>query len=132
MPKKIDEYETMLSRNPIFVDRTKGVGVINRESALEHGFTGPCLRASGVQFDVRTNLAYCGYETYEFDVPWSREGDVYARYMVRMREMRESGMTMVVVSLLDNSERGRAEVAAFDDQFVRSQTGLGAEGAVQH
>ena len=90
MPRKIDEYETMLSRNPIFVDRTKGVGVISRDAALEYGFTGPCLRASGVRFDVRANLAYCGYETYDFDVPWSREGDVYARYMVRMREMRES------------------------------------------
>ena len=65
MPKKVDEYETMLSRNPIFVDRTKGVGVISRDAALEYGFTGPCLRASGVQFDVRANLAYCGYETYD-------------------------------------------------------------------
>lgn len=90
MPRKIDEYETLLSRNPIFVDRTRGVGVITRDGALEYGFTGSCLRASGVEFDVRVNLPYCGYETYDFDVAWSKEGDVYARYMVRMREMRES------------------------------------------
>ncbi len=90
MPRKLDEYEVLLTRNPIFVDRTKGVGFVSRDAALEFGFSGSCLRASGVKFDVRVNLPYSGYETYRFDVPWSREGDVYARYMVRMREMRES------------------------------------------
>lgn len=90
MPRRIDEYEGLLSRNPIFVDRTKGVGLMSREDALKYGFTGPCLRGSGVQFDVRTVYPYCLYDEYDFDVPFSNEGDVYARYMVRVREMRES------------------------------------------
>jgi NADH-quinone oxidoreductase subunit D len=90
MPGKIDEYELLLTRNPIFTDRTKGIGKIGREDALRYGFTGPCLRASDVQFDVRVEFPYSGYEEYDFDVPYSREGDVYARYLVRVREMRES------------------------------------------
>jgi NADH-quinone oxidoreductase subunit D len=90
MPRRMDEYERLLTRNPIFVDRTKGVGTMSREDALRYGFTGPCLRASGVQFDVRTEFPYSGYEEYDFDVPFSTEGDVYARYLVRVREMREA------------------------------------------
>lgn len=116
MPGKIDEYETLLSRNPIFVDRTKGVGVITRDGALEHGLTGPCLRASGVKFDVRTNLPYCGYETYTFDVPWSQEGDVYARYMVRMREMRES--VRIIAQGLSRLSASRGSPIRLDDPRI--------------
>jgi len=90
MPRRIDEYEALLTKNPIFVDRTRGIGKISREDALQYGFSGPCLRGSGVQFDVRVKFPYCGYEGYEFDVPYSNDGDVYARYLVRIREMRES------------------------------------------
>ena len=90
MPRRIDDYEALLTKNPIFVDRTRGIGKVNREQALQYGFTGPCLRGSGVPFDVRVNFPYCGYETYDFDVPYSNDGDVYARYLVRIREMRES------------------------------------------
>jgi NADH-quinone oxidoreductase subunit D len=90
MPRRIDDYETLLSKNPIFVDRTRGVGLMSREDALRYGFTGPCLRASGVPLDIRIVYPYTGYDTYEFDVPYSTECDVYARYMVRVREMRES------------------------------------------
>lgn len=90
MPGRIDEYEILLTRNPIFLDRTQKVGVVSKEDALKYGFSGPCLRASGVPFDVRVALPYCGYDGYDFDVPFSNEGDVYARYLVRMREMRES------------------------------------------
>lgn len=90
MPRRIDEYETLLSNNPIFVDRTRGVGYVTKEDALHYGFSGPCLRASGIPLDIRVAYPYIGYEQYAFDVPWSNEGDVYARYMLRMREMRES------------------------------------------
>ena len=90
MPGKIDEYEVLLTRNPIFMDRTRDVGHISKEDAMSYGFTGPCLRASGVPLDIRVAYPYIGYEQYDFDVPYSNEGDVYARYMLRMREMRES------------------------------------------
>jgi NADH-quinone oxidoreductase subunit D len=90
MPSKIDDYEALLTLNPIFVDRTKGIGYMSREDALTYGFTGPCLRGSGVKLDMRVQLPYCGYDQYEFDVPYSTEGDVYARYLIRVREMRES------------------------------------------
>ncbi len=90
MPGRVDEYELLLSRNPIFMDRTRGVGTITKEDAVRYAFTGPCLRASGIPLDMRVAYPYCGYEQYDFDVPFSNEGDVYARYMVRLREMRES------------------------------------------
>ncbi len=90
MPSKIDDYEALLTLNPIFVDRTKGIGYLSREDALQYGFSGPCLRASGVPFDIRIEQPYCNYQEYDFDVPYSNEGDVYARYLVRVREMRES------------------------------------------
>lgn len=99
MPRRIDDYETLLSKNPIFMDRTRGVGVMSREDALRYGFTGPCLRGSGVPMDIRRVYPYCNYEQYEFDVPYSNECDVYARYMVRVREMRES------VRILEQSAR---------------------------
>ncbi|MGH2353538.1 MAG: NADH dehydrogenase (quinone) subunit D [Chloroflexota bacterium] len=90
MPTKIDEYETLLSLNPIFVDRTRGIGYMSKEDAIRHGLAGPCLRGSGVPLDIRVTYPYIGYDEYDFDVPYSNEGDVYARYMCRMREMRES------------------------------------------
>jgi NADH-quinone oxidoreductase subunit D len=90
MPGRVDEYELLLSRNPIFMDRTRGIGTVSREDAIKFGMSGPCLRGSGIPFDIRVAYPYCGYEQYQFDVPYSNEGDVYARYMVRVREMRES------------------------------------------
>src|SRR5688500_18684936 len=99
MPRRIDDYEMLLSKHPIFMDRRRGVGVMSREDALRYGFTGPCLRGTGIPLDIRKVYPYCGYEQYEFDVPYSNECDVYARYMVRMREMRES------VRILEQSVR---------------------------
>ena len=90
MPSRIDDYETLLTRNPIFMDRTRGIGYMSREDAIRYSFSGPCLRASGVPFDIRVAYPHIGYDQYDFDVPYSNEGDVYARYMVRVREMRES------------------------------------------
>jgi len=89
-PKRVDEYETLLSKNPIFMDRTRGVGKMSREDALRYGATGPVLRSAGVQFDIRKVYPYSGYDEYEFDVPFSNDCDVYSRYMIRIREMRES------------------------------------------
>jgi NADH-quinone oxidoreductase subunit D len=90
MPKRIDDYETILNDNPIWLERNVGVGKLSAEDALALGVTGPMLRAAGVPADVRKDAPYCGYETYDFDVPVRTEADAYSRYILRLAEMRES------------------------------------------
>jgi NADH:ubiquinone oxidoreductase subunit D len=90
MPKFINDVEKLVDRNKIFLDRVVGVAPISAEDAINYGFTGPCLRACGVPFDVRKASPYLGYETYDFDVPIAEGGDTYARFLVRMEEMRQS------------------------------------------
>jgi len=90
MPKFINDVEKLVDRNKIFLDRVVGVAPISAEDAINYGFTGPCLRACGVPFDVRKATPYLGYETYDFDVPIAEGGDTYARFLVRMEEMRQS------------------------------------------
>lgn len=89
-PSRIDDYEGLLEENPIWQERTRGVGKVDVATALDLGLTGPSLRASGLGYDCRKASPYSGYERYPFDVPIESEGDVYSRYRVRMREMRES------------------------------------------
>jgi NADH-quinone oxidoreductase subunit D len=89
-PSRIDEYEGLLTRNPIWLGRTQGVGVISKEDAIAYGLSGPSLRGSGVNWDVRKNQPYSSYDKFNFNVPTRNEGDVYARYLVRVEEMRES------------------------------------------
>jgi NADH-quinone oxidoreductase subunit D len=89
-PKALGEFHTLLSGNTIFQSRTQGVGIVSAEDAIDLGLTGPCLRGSGVAIDLRRVNPYSGYETYDFEVPVEQGGDVWARYMVRMREMKES------------------------------------------
>lgn len=89
-PAKLDEFEGLLTENDVFRRRTEGVGVIPLEDAYQWGLVGPIARASGSDYDVRKYFPYLTYDTYEFDVPTATEGDVYARYRVRMAEMRES------------------------------------------
>ncbi|HEY6448121.1 MAG TPA: NADH dehydrogenase (quinone) subunit D [Acidobacteriaceae bacterium] len=90
LPEKIDEYENLLTGNPIFINRLKGVGYLSAEDAIALGVTGPPLRASGVDWDLRRDMPYSGYDNFRFEVPVSSEGDVWARYVVRLKEMRES------------------------------------------
>ncbi len=87
---KLGEYEDLLTNNEIYLKRTKGVGVITREDAVAYSLLGPIARAAGVGYDVRKAVPYLGYETYEFAVPTATDGDVFARYTVRVAEMRES------------------------------------------
>jgi len=87
---KVDEYETLLSENPIWLERNRGVGVLTAREAVALGVTGPMLRATGVAHDLRKAQPYCGYERFDFNVPTKTEGDSYARYLVRIAEMRES------------------------------------------
>jgi NADH-quinone oxidoreductase subunit D len=87
---KVDEYENLLTGNPIWMMRTKGVAVMSAEDAIALGATGPTLRGSGVDFDLRRDMPYSGYENFKFKVPVSHDGDVFARYMCRVQELRES------------------------------------------
>ena len=90
LPKAVDEVEKLLTRNRIFLDRTEGIGEVSQEDAIAYGFTGPNLRASGVDLDLRKDKPYSGYEKYEFDVPIGTRGDCYDRYLVRIEEVRQS------------------------------------------
>jgi NADH-quinone oxidoreductase subunit D len=87
---KLDEYEDLLTQNEIYLRRTRGVGRVSADDAVAYGLVGPIARAAGVAYDVRKVFPYLGYETFDFAVPTRTEGDVYARYLVRMAEMRES------------------------------------------
>jgi NADH-quinone oxidoreductase subunit D len=89
-PGKLDEYEDLLTKNQIWLKRTRDVGVLTAQQALDFGLMGPIARASGVPYDVRRAFPYSGYETYDFDVPTGTAGDVYDRYLVRVEEMRQS------------------------------------------
>jgi len=89
-PSKVDEYEGLLTGNPIWVMRTKGVAKISAEDAIALGASGPTLRGSGVDIDLRRDMSYSGYENFKFKVPLGTEGDVFDRYMCRVRELRES------------------------------------------
>ena len=90
LPRSIDRYEAMLTRNPFWRERTVGVAAITAEHALALGVTGPILRATGVAWDLRKAVPYCGYDEYDFEVPTATTGDAYDRYRVRVAEMREA------------------------------------------
>jgi NADH-quinone oxidoreductase subunit D len=102
-PSKVDEYENLLTGNPIWTMRTKGVAKITAEDAIALGVSGPTLRASGVDFDLRRDIPYSGYENFKFKVPIATEGDVFARYMCRVRELRES------ISIVQQAAEGMPE-----------------------
>ena len=89
-PNKVDEYEQLLTGNRIWVGRTKGVGVLTSQQAIELGVTGPMLRASGVKWDIRKAQPYSAYPEFDFDIPTGSSGDTYDRYLVRIKEMRQS------------------------------------------
>jgi NADH-quinone oxidoreductase subunit D len=90
MPKAIDDYETLIDRNEIWLERTQGIGLLSADDAIALGQSGPVLRGSGVDWDLRRAQPYLAYDQVDFQVPVYAEGDVYARYRVRMEEMRES------------------------------------------
>ncbi|MBP7776129.1 MAG: NADH dehydrogenase (quinone) subunit D [Acidobacteria bacterium] len=102
LPGKLDEYETMLTKNPIWLDRTRGVGTITLADCYQYGLFGPVARAAGGDYDVRRAFPYSGYENYKFDVIGASNGDVYDRYITRVAEMRES--IKIVRQALDRIE----------------------------
>ena len=87
---KVDEYETLLTENRIWMGRTKNIGILTAEQAIALGASGPVIRASGVKWDIRKAMPYAAYSDYEFEIPTGKNGDTYDRYMVRMEEMRQS------------------------------------------
>ena len=130
-PKRIDEYESLLTKNPLFQDRMYGIGKLTREDALSYGITGPILRASGVDWDLRKKRPYSGYEQYDFIVPTRTEGDNYARYLVRVQEMRES--VKIIQQALDKLPMG--PVRSDNRKFVpppRSEIGVSMEALIHH
>ena len=109
-PEKIDEYSNLLTGNPIFINRLKNVGHLTAEDAIALGVTGPPLRASGVDFDLRRDRPYCSYEKFQFKVPTSTVGDTWARYEVRLVEMRES--VKIIQQALDGMPEGPVKADA--------------------
>jgi NADH-quinone oxidoreductase subunit D len=107
MPERIDQYENLLTGNPIWMGRLKGVGYLSAEDAIALGVTGPPARASGIDWDLRRDMPYSGYEKFKFDVPISTDGDVWARYVVRIQEMRESvNICQQALDMLKGMPRG--------------------------
>jgi len=104
MPSRIDEYEGLLSQNPIWLERTRGVGTLPPDQLIDLGITGPALRAAGVDLDLRKARPYSGYEHFDFNVPVGTNGDAYDRYLVRLREMRES--VRIIEQCLDGMPEG--------------------------
>jgi NADH-quinone oxidoreductase subunit D len=116
MPNAVDEYEAILDRNEIWMERTQGIGLLSAADAIALGQTGPVLRASGVDWDLRKQQPYLAYEDVRFDVPVYPNGDVYDRYRVHMDEMRQS--TRIVEQCLDRLERMEGEPWIADDRKV--------------
>jgi NADH-quinone oxidoreductase subunit D len=104
-PSKVDEYEELLTNNRIWVGRTRGVGYMPLEDMLDLGVTGPMLRAAGLKYDARKNQPYSSYDQFDFEIPTRTEGDVYARYLVRIAEMRQSAR--IVKQALEGMPGGR-------------------------
>ena len=112
-PKVFDQFDGLLSRNRIFMDRTIGTGAISAERAMNYSFTGPNLRATGVDYDVRVMNPYCSYEDFEFDIPVGTDGDTYDRFQVRQEEVRQS--LRIIQQAYDNLPEGpyHADVPEF-------------------
>src|SRR5579864_457083 len=104
-PSRVDEYEELLTNNSIWIGRTQGVGRISLEDMLDLGVTGPMLRAAGLQYDARKAQPYSSYEKFDFEIPTRTENDVYARYLVRIEEMRQSAR--IVKQALEGMPGGR-------------------------
>lgn len=130
-PRRVDEYEALLTKNPLFLDRTVGIGKLTTEQALQYGVTGPTLRATGLAWDLRKTQPYMGYEQYDFNIPTHTAGDVYARYLVRVQEMRES--LKIVQQALDKLPYG--PVRSNNRKYVpppRSEIGVSMEALIHH
>lgn len=133
-PKRIAQYDGLLTKNPLYIDRTKKIGVISPEEAVAWGLTGPTLRGSGVAYDLRKDQPYSGYEEYDFDVPTETAGDVFSRYMVRMEEFRQS-LRIIQQGMKRLRETKGAPVRSNNRKYVpppRSEIGISMEALIHH
>jgi NADH-quinone oxidoreductase subunit D len=131
IPDRIEQYEALLTENPMYIERTRGIGAISSEQALQIGLTGPSLRATGVPLDMRREQPYSGYEQFDFEVPIAEAGDTYARYSVRMQEMRQS--VRIVQQALDSMPGGLFR--SNNRKFVpppRAELGHSMEAVIHH
>lgn len=130
-PAKIDDYERLLTENPLWLDRTQGVGFISAEDAIALGCSGPTLRGSGVNWDIRKAMPYSCYEQFEFDVPLGQHGDIYDRYIARVEEMRQS--LRIIRQAIDKLPGG--PVRSNNRKYVpppRSELGHSMEAVIHH
>ena len=128
---RVDEYEALLTKNPLFLERTKKIGILKPEVALNYGVTGPMLRASGIAHDLRKAQPYSGYEQYDFEVPTQTAGDTYARYLVRVEEMRQS--IRIAEQALNKLPLG--PVRSNNRKYIpppRSEIGVSMEALIHH
>jgi NADH-quinone oxidoreductase subunit D len=133
LPKKIDDYETILVDNPIWIDRTQGIGVITPEDAIQYGCSGPTLRGSGVNWDIRKSMPYMGYETYEFDIPLGEHGDVYDRFFIRLKEMRQC--VKIIRQALARLPKATGGFRSNNRKYVpppRAELGRSMEAVIHH
>jgi len=131
LPHKIEDYERLLRKNPIWMERTKGVGVLTAEDAVRWSVTGPCLRATGVKYDIRKAFPYSSYDHFEFEIPLGAKGDVYDRYRVRVEEMRQS--LRIIRQAIDNLPGGPSR--SQNRKFVpppRAELGVSMEALIHH
>lgn len=131
MPKRLDEYESLLTRNMLFLERTKNIGVISVEDCLRYGISGPILRGSGMAFDLRKVRPYSGYDQFDFNIPTETGGDIYCRYLVRVAEMRES--LKIIEQAINKLPKG--PVRSSNRKFVpppRSEIGVSMEALIHH
>jgi NADH-quinone oxidoreductase subunit D len=130
-PPRLDDYEKLLTANPIWRDRTQGIGFLSAEDAIRLGCSGPVLRGSGVNWDIRKAIPYSGYENFEFDVPLGQHGDIYDRYLCRVEEMRQS--LRIVRQALDNLPGGLFR--SNNRKYVpppRAELGTSMEAVIHH
>ncbi len=131
MPRRIKEYDDLLQKNEIFLDRTKGIGILTKEDCYQYGLSGPVIRGSGVAHDLRKKQPYSGYDLYDFDIPTHPEGDVYARYRVRVEEMTQS--LRIIEQALNKLPYG--PVRSNNRKYVpppRSEIGVSMEALIHH
>jgi NADH-quinone oxidoreductase subunit D len=132
LPATLDEIDGLLTRNRIFVDRTKGIGVLSKKDAINFGATGPIARASGVVRDLRRDEPYLAYPDFDFQVICAQGGDCYARYLLRMREMRES--LKIIQQAIENIPAGPVNVDPGTDVVLPAKPAVyrSIEGLIQH
>jgi NADH-quinone oxidoreductase subunit D len=132
-PGKLAEYEALLTNNPLWIDRTQGIGIVTPDDAIGWGLGGAILRASGVNFDVRKAMPYSGYETYDFDVPLGLHGDTYDRYTVRIEEMYQS--MRIIRQAVDRLKKAKGPFRSENRKFVpppRAELGQSMEAVIHH